>query len=104
MINIDSMRRCEVLLAIQQALLGEVTASLRAVTVNYTETSVRFEAYFHGEINEEEREAMSLVETEMIAAFPSTHTLTHEVIRLDAPVLIPKDCVWAYFRKEPLLG
>jgi hypothetical protein len=55
MSNIDIMRRCEVLLAIQQALLGEVTANLRAVTVNYAETSIRFEAYFHGEINEEER-------------------------------------------------
>jgi hypothetical protein len=101
--EIDSIRRCEVLLAIQQSLLGEVTPSLRVVTVRYTKTNIHFEAYFHGEITAEEREAMSLVETEIMAAFPSTHTITHEMIRLDAPALIPKDRIWVYFRKEPLL-
>ncbi|HZN96007.1 MAG TPA: hypothetical protein VFB81_25000 [Myxococcales bacterium] len=95
-------RRYEVLLAIQQALLGEVSPNLRAVTVSYTETSLHFEAYFDGEVHDEEREAMSLVETELMAEFPSTHSLSHQVIRLDTPALIPKDRTWVYFRKEPL--
>ncbi len=102
MSNIDA-RRCDVLLAFQRALLGEVTPSLRAVTVRYDETSIHFEAFIDGEIHDEEREAMSLVETEVMAEFPSTHTITHEVIHLDAPASIPKDRTWVYFRKEPLL-
>jgi hypothetical protein len=97
------VRRCEVLVALQQALLGEVTANLRAVTVSYDETSIHIEAYFDGEIHDEEREAISLVETEVMAEFPPTHMITHELIRRDAPALIPKDRAWVYFRKEPLL-
>lgn len=97
------MRRCEVLLSLQRALLGEVGPSLRAVTVNYAESSLHFEAFFDGAITDENREAMSLVETEVMADFPSTHTITHEVTRLDAPALIPKDRTWVYYRKEPLL-
>lgn len=92
-----------VLLTIQQALLGEVSSNLRAVMVSYAESSVRFEAYFDGEIGEEEREAMSMVETELIAQLAATETVTHELIRLDAPELLPKDRIWVYFRKEPLL-
>jgi hypothetical protein len=96
-------RRCEVLLSLQRALLGEVTPRLRAVTVKYAESSVHFEAYFDGEVSDEDRESMSLVETEVMADFPSDHLITHEVIRLDAPALIPKDRTWVYYRKEPLL-
>lgn len=93
-------RQCQVLLALQQALLGAITANLRAVTVSFTETSIHFEAYFDGEIDNEERETMSLVETEVMALFPSIHATTHDVIRLDAPALIPKDRAWVYLRKE----
>jgi len=94
-------RRTEVLLSLQRALLGEVTANLRAVTVRYDDNSIHFEAYFDGAPNDEEREGMSLVETEVMADFPSTHEVTHEVIRLDAPAPIPKNRTWVYFRKEP---
>lgn len=100
--NSMDMRRCEVLLSLQRALLGEVSPNLRAVTVSYTDSSVQFEAYFDGEISDEDREAMSMVETEVMADFPSSHVITHEVKRLDAPALIPKDRTWAYYRKEPL--
>lgn len=93
-------RRCEVLLSLQRALLGEVTPRLRAVTVRHAESSIHFDAYFDGEPNEEERESMSAVETEVMAGFPATHTTTHDVIRLDPPALIPKDRIWVYFRKE----
>lgn len=96
----NDARKCAVLISLQQALLGEITANLRAVTVTYSETSIHFEAYFDGEITDGDRESMSLVETEVMAEFPSAHTITHEVVRLDAPALIPKDRTWVYFRKE----
>jgi hypothetical protein len=43
---------------------------------------------------------MSCVETELMALFPSTHAITHTVRRSDCPEPIPKDRVWAFYRKE----
>lgn len=102
--NIADARRCEVLLSLQRALLGEVTPNLRAVTVAFTGDSIHFEAFFDGPIGDEEREAMSLVETEVLADFPPEHRVTHQLVRLDAPTLVPKDRTWAYHRKEPVLS
>ena len=96
-------RRWAVLVAVQQALLGEVTVNLRAVAVAYDDRSIRLEAYFDGEITEEDKEAMSLVETELIAAFPEDHTIDVILIKWPAPQLIPKNRIWAFHRKEPLL-
>jgi hypothetical protein len=87
----------------QNALLGAVTSNLRAVLVRYDSSSVHFEAYYDGEIGDDERELMSLVETEVLAALPSSNTVEHTLTRLDAPALIPKERSWVYFRKEPLL-
>jgi len=96
------VRKCEVLLSLQRALLGEVSCNLRAVTVKFTETTIHFVAIYDGEPREEDRESMLLVETEVMADFSSSHAITHEVTRLDAPALIPKDRIWAFYRKEPL--
>ena len=86
--------------AIQQALLGEVTPSLRAVTVSYELSQIHFECYFDGEISETEVEAMNCVDTELTAVFPATHTITHALYRRDYPELIPKEKIWVYYRKE----
>jgi len=93
-----------VLLSLQRALLGEVTPNLRVVTVTYDLESIHFDAFFDGPIGDEEREGMSLVETEVLAEFPATHKITHGVIRLDAPAPLPKDRIWVYYRKEPVSG
>lgn len=95
-------RRVAVLLSLQRALLGEIGPNLRAVTVRYAETSLHFEAYFDGEIRDEDRESMSLVETEVMAEFPASHAVSHDALRLDAPAQIPKDRIWVYHRKEAL--
>ena len=96
-------RRCEVLLCLQNALLGAVASNLRAVLVRYDSSSVHFEAYYDGPIGEDEREVMSLVETEVLAALPASNTVEHSLTRLDAPAPIPKERIWVFFRKEPLL-
>lgn len=93
-------RKQSVLVALQQALLGEVSKRLRAVTVSFDENSVHFEAIFDGEVDADDRESMSCVETELMALFPSTHAITHTVRRSDCPEPIPKDRVWAFYRKE----
>ena len=93
-------RKCEVLIAIQQALLGEVSSRLRAVTVYFDDNSIQFDCYYDGEILENDRESMSCVETELLAVFPETHKVTHSIRRWDFPEPIPKIRLWVYFRKE----
>ena len=96
-------RKHTVLVALQQALLGEVSARLRAVTVAHDDTSIHFDCYYDGEISDEDREAMSCVETELMSMFPSTHRITYQLHRKYFPDPIPKDKTWAFFRKEGLI-
>lgn len=93
-------RAKDVLVALQEALLGEVSPTLRAITVEYDDTSIHFDAYYDGEITDDYREAMLRVDTEVMAVFPETHKISHSVIRRDYPELIPKDRIWAYHRQE----
>lgn len=104
MMKIDE-RRCSVLVTSQQALLGEVTTNLRAVSVkSYDSSSLHLVAFFDSTLNEQDKEAMALVETELLAAFPENHHLVFEVKVWPEPKLIPKDHIWIYCRKEPLLS
>lgn len=96
-------RRCTVLLAVQNALLGEVTGNLRAVTVEFDDKSLRLDAFFDEQPGEEDEEAMSLVETGLVAAFPAAHTLIVSLITRPEPQLIPNGRAWAYARRESLL-
>jgi hypothetical protein len=93
-------RKCEVLVGIQNALLGEVSAGLRAVVVTFDAQSIHFDAYYDGEPSEDDVESMSCVETELIAMSPEDHVITQRVTRLDHPEPIPKVGHWVFFRKE----
>jgi len=93
-------RKHQVLIAVQQSLLGEISARLRAVTVSYDDTGIHLDCYYDGEITYEDREAMSCVETELMAVFPENHRITHRIYRKDYPNPIPKETTWAFFRKE----
>lgn len=93
-------RKQLVMFALQQALLGEVSSSLRAITVAFDETSIDFVAFYDGYISEGDKESMSCVETELLAFFPETHSIKYELIRLDYPAPIPKDRLWVFYRKE----
>lgn len=87
-------------MAVQLALLGEISARLRAVAVSYDNSSIHLDCYYDGEILDEDRDSMSCVETEVLAVFPETHTTTHTLHRRDFPEPIPKDVAWVYARKE----
>lgn len=93
-------RKNVVMIALQLALLGEVSSKLRAVTARYDDQSIHFDCYFDGEIDEEDTESMSIVETELLAQFPESHCITHRVIRHDYPQRIPYDGVCVYARRE----
>ena len=95
-------RKHQVLVAVQQALLGEVSERLRVVAVSYDDTSIHLDCYYDGEIGYADREAMSCVETEVMALFPDTHSVTHSVHRKDYPDSIAKGKIWAFCRKEDI--
>lgn len=95
-------RATDVLLAIQDALLGAVSTRLRAITIRWDPSSIHFDAYFDGEVTDEDRETMAIVDTEVLAGFPETHTVTHAVHRIDFPAQIPKSGKFVFLRWEDL--
>jgi hypothetical protein len=93
-------RKHEVLVSVQQALLGEVSPLLRAVTVDFDATTIRLKCYYDGDVDPTDRESMSQVETELIAYFPESHSIVVDVIAKNYPEPIPKGVIWAFFRRE----
>ena len=95
-------RQCEVLLSIQSALLGEISASLRVITISWDEKNVKFVSVFDGPISDEDKESMSCVETELIADLPEDNNIAYQMIRIDAPQRVVAEGVWVYARRESL--
>jgi hypothetical protein len=88
------------MLAIQRSLLGEVSASLRAVTLRVLGDHIHFDAYYDGPIDEDDSESMSCVETELIASLPESIRVTHAVHRIDISSSLPKADIFVYLRRE----
>lgn len=88
------------LLAIQQSLLGEVSAALRAVTIQVSDGRIHFDAYFDGPIAEVDAESMACVDTELVAMLPESIRVSHALHRLDAPAILPKSDIFVYLRRE----
>lgn len=87
-------------LSIQRALLGEVSAKLRAVVFSITDRNLDVRFYFDGAIGESETEAASRVETEILADYKLEDTVVVRCISLGAPEPIMDDGVWVYLRSE----
>ena len=64
-----AVTRTKVLLSLQRALLGEVFPALREVTVDWSDSSVKFFAYVDGELAPEDEESLSCVSAEVAADF-----------------------------------
>lgn len=102
-ISEDRIRRWVVLDTIVGALLGEVPPNLRALRVNYGSDWINFTAYFDGPISEVNKESMSCVETELLAAFPQEHKISYMALQLDYPNPLPQDPFdLAVFRRREL--
>lgn len=93
-------RRSSVLLAIQAALLGEVSSKLRAVSASWTETNIHFDCYFDGDVSDEDRDSMSCVETELLAMYPESHSVSHDIHRVDYPAPLPQTPERVFRRRE----
>lgn len=87
--------------SIQRALLGHVTANLRAVYVIVDEESQSYNLFFYYDkpLSEDEAELASLADTEFIADFPLQTTCTVEVLPYPQRIINKGWCV--YERYEP---
>lgn len=66
--------RVRVLLTLQVALLGMVTASMRAVLVSWTDKDVLVRVVFDRELSPEDVDLVSEIESEVISHLPN-HTV-----------------------------
>lgn len=87
-------------LSIQRALLGNVSANLRAVVFSFVGININIKFYFDGFISEEDIESVSLAEAEVIADYSPEDTVSIDCIRLDFPSVINDGGVWVYQRRE----
>jgi hypothetical protein len=81
----ESERDRIVVASVRRALAGEVFPALRAVRAVCGPNAVTIVAYVDSAISPDDAEALSRVETEVMADLLPEVTVTHEVIRCDAP-------------------
>lgn len=93
------VNRESVLLSLQRALLGEVFPALRAVTVEWSESAVKFVAYVDGELEDADADSLSAVAAEVSADFPPSVEVDYEVVRRDGLVPI-QDSRLRVFRRR----
>ena len=100
--RLDELLRAELLLSLQRALVGAVPASLRAVTCDWTETTITLRYIFDGPVDPFDEEDMRVVGAEVISDFPPEVALDEQIVRADHPAgLMPHFLrAWAYMRKE----
>jgi len=67
----SSDMRVRVLLSVQRALLGHIGIAVRAIVCRRAKDKVHVRTVFDGEIKDDDAEAMSEAETEVLADFPS---------------------------------
>lgn len=91
-----------VFLSAGRALVGAVSPSLRAVVIKEFRTRVHLTALYDGLIDDDDAEAMSIAETEIISDCASARAgdVTVDCVRLDMPAMLPDEEVWVYRRRE----
>jgi len=95
------MKKYELLLSAQRALLGMITSNMRAITVGYVSDTFVLRIYFHSKPSELEIELMGDIMSEVLADLNETNSYKEEPIVTQAPRhhLEPID-TWVYIRYE----
>lgn len=83
--------RVHVLLSVQRALLGHIGTAVRAIMCRWAEDEIHVRAVFDGEISDDDAEAISEAETEVIADFPSRTAVCFKLERCDHPASIKQN-------------
>ena len=90
------------LLAVQRAMLREVTPELRAVIVDLEKEKQILQIcfYYDGQVNEKTLDLWDCAAAEASAALGPDCFLETQFVRLDYPLVIPLKGYYAYLRKE----
>ena len=86
--------------ALQRALLGQISAALRGVSADYSEDAVHLAFFFDGPVSEADRASASEVEGELLADLEPGRSVSVEVRRIDAPTALPDSGFWVFRRRE----
>jgi hypothetical protein len=81
-------------------MLGEVFQALRAITVEWSDTAVKFWAYIDGPVEDEDVESLSCISAEVAADFWPGVDIDFETIRLDFPSKITDTRTCVFRRRE----
>jgi hypothetical protein len=98
--------RARVLLSLQRALLGEVTAQMRAIEVEWSPTAILIRVFAHGPVTDSLRDNFDAsVVTQVVADFPYPDRgdphVTFDIVRCDAPAPIAVSGTLVFARAEP---
>jgi hypothetical protein len=92
--------RGELLLSLQRALLGEVSPFLRAAGARSLSNGWRIVFVYDGEIRPTDHDSATAAVAEVLADY-GDEVISDEIVRVDAPELLPGMEAWAYRRREP---
>ena len=84
----SSDMRVRVLPSVQRAFLGHIGIAVRAIVCRWATDKIHVRTVFDGEINDDDAEAMSEAETEVVADFPSHVEVFFKLERCDYPASI----------------
>jgi hypothetical protein len=92
--------QANLILAVNRALWGEVSRSVRSVLAKYDEKNITIRFVIDGPISDDDRESAGDVAAEVIAEFPG-YMIADECIQLDAPNSIEREgWLTIFMRKE----
>lgn len=87
-------------LSIQAALLGAVTENMRNIAVDICKNKILLYFFIDGEIKDDDKENISIVETEVIADFDSDFDIETIIKRVDCPEKIILDKGHSVFQRK----
>ena len=87
--------------SIRKALIGEVTASFRAIAVEWREDTAHLFFYLKDSISDELHDVCTAIGAEVIASFSKAKVCEH-IESIEYPHPLPQHSHWAFIRNENL--
>lgn len=84
----------------QSALLGAVTENMRNIAVDIYENKILLYFFIDGEIKDDDKENISIIETEVIADFESDFDIQTIIKRIDYPEKIILGQGYSVFQRK----
>ena len=96
--NYEYIKRLK--LSMQSALLGAITENMRNIAADINGNNIILYFFIDGEIGDDDRENISLIETNVIADFEDNFDIESIVKRVDCPEPIILDRGYSVFQRK----